>query len=118
MTNGAIIKESKFLLYETDDGKINVDVVLKNENIWLSQRGMAELFDVGNDNINVHLKNIYESEELSRNLTIEEISKVQKEGNRNVTRKVLFYNLDAIIAVGYRVTQRKLLNLEYGRLKY
>lgn len=101
------MKESNIVLYETDDGKINIDVILKDETIWLTQKSMAELFDTGIDNINVHLKNIYDSKELDKNSTIEENSIVQKEGNRNVKRKVLFYNLDVIIAVGYRVNSKK-----------
>lgn len=101
------IQESQFLLYETEDGRINIDVILKDENIWITQKNMSKLFDTGIDNINVHLKNIYESEELDKKSTIEEISIVQKEGSRNVTRKVLFYNLDVIIAVGYRVNSKK-----------
>ena len=87
--------------------KINIDVILKDETIWLTQKSMAELFDTGIDNINVHLKNIYDSKELDKNSTIEENSIVQKEGNRNVRRKVMFYNLDVIIAVGYRVNSKK-----------
>lgn len=101
------IKESQFLLYESDDGNISVDVVLKDENIWITQKNMSRLFDTGVDNINVHLKNIYDTEELNKNPTIEEISIVQKEGNRNISRKILFYNLDIIIAVGYRVNSKK-----------
>lgn len=101
------MQESKFLIYETDDGKINIDVILKDETIWSSQKNMAKLFDTGIDNINVHLKNIYDEGELDKDSTIEEISIVQKEGNRNVTRKILFYNLDAIIAVGYRINSKK-----------
>lgn len=101
------LKESKFLLYETEDGKINVDVILKDETIWLSQKSMAELFECGSDNIGVHLKNIYEEKELSKDSTTEKISVVQKEGNRKVKRNIEFYNLDAIIAVGYRVNSKK-----------
>ena len=101
------IKESKFLLYETEDESIKIDVILKDENIWLNQKNLAKVFDTGIDNINVHLKNIYDSEELDKISTIEEISIVQKEGNRNINRKVNFYNLYVIIAVGYRVNSKK-----------
>lgn len=69
----------------------------------MTQKAMSELFDTGIDNINVHLKNIFDSNELDKTSTIEENSIVQNEGNSNVTRKVLFYNLDVIISVGYRV---------------
>jgi len=105
MSNAII--ESEFLIYETEEGKVSVDVVLKDENIWLTQKGMSRLFDTGIDNINVHLKNIYASEELNKKSTIEEFSIVQKEGNRSINRKINFYNLDAIIAVGYRVNSKK-----------
>ncbi len=77
------------------------------DTLWMTQKAMSELFDTGIDNINVHLKNIFDSSELDKNSTIEENSIVQKEGNRNVTRKVLFYNLDVIISVGYRVNSFK-----------
>ncbi|HAN09443.1 MAG TPA: hypothetical protein DCP90_02390 [Clostridiales bacterium] len=90
------ISESKFLLYETDDGKINVDVVLKDENIWLSQRGMAELFDVEQPAIAKHLINIYADEELTKDSTYSKMELVQKEGNRSVKRSIEIYNLDAI----------------------
>ena len=101
------LKESTFLLYETEDGKINVDVILKDETIWLSQKNMAELFDVQIPDINKHLNNIYNEFELNRDSTISKMEIVQKEGNRNVKRNVEFYNLDAIIAVGYRVNSKK-----------
>jgi hypothetical protein len=101
------MNESSILLYETEDGKVNVDVILKDETIWLSQKGMADLFDCSSDNIGLHLKNIFIEEELYRNSTTEKISVVRKEGNRNIKRKIEFYNLDAIIAVGYRVNSKK-----------
>lgn len=101
------MKESKIVLYETDLGKVNIDVLIRDETIWLSQKSMAELFDCSPDNIGLHLKNIYKENELSKDSTTEKISVVQKEGNRNVKRNVEFYNLDAIIAVGYRVNSKK-----------
>ena len=101
------LKESKFLLYETEDGKISVDVILKDETIWLSQKSMSELFDVQIPDINKHLNNIYNEFELNRDSTISKMEIVQKEGNRNVKRNIEFYNLDAIIAVGYRVNSKK-----------
>lgn len=79
----------------------------KNETVWATQKAMAELFDCSTDNIGVHLKNIYETGELQRVSTTEEISVVQKEGNREVNRKLQFYNLDAIISVGYRVNSTR-----------
>jgi hypothetical protein len=101
------MNESSILLYETDEGKINVDVILKDETIWLTQKSMAEVFDCSSDNISLHLKNIFEEGELDKNLTTEKISVVRKEGNRNVNRELEFYNLDAIIAVGYRINSKK-----------
>ena len=101
------MKESNILLYETDEGKINVDVILKDETIWLTQKSMSELFECSTDNIGLHLKNIYNDKELDMDSTTEKFSVVRKEGNRNVKRELEFYNLDAIIAVGYRVNSKK-----------
>ena len=101
------MNESNILLYETDEGKINVDVILKDETIWLTQKSMSELFDVNVPAINKHLTNIFDEGELSKNSTISKMEIVRKEGNRNVNRELEFYNLDAIIAVGYRVNSKK-----------
>lgn len=101
------MNESNILLYETDEGKINVDVILKDETTWLTQKSMAEVFDVNVPAINKHLNNIYEDGELEKNSTISKMEIVRKEGNRNVNRELEFYNLDAIIAVGYRVNSKK-----------
>ena len=96
------MNESNILLYETDDGKINVDVILKDETIWLTQKSMSELFDVNVPAINKHLNNIYEEKELDKNSTVSKMEIVRKEGKRNVNRELEFYNLDATIIVGYR----------------
>ena len=101
------MKESNILLYETEEGNVNVDVILKDETIWLTQKSMAEVFDCSSDNVSLHLKNIFEDNELDKNSTTEKISVVRKEGNRNVNRELEFYNLDAIIAVRYRVNSKK-----------
>jgi len=79
---------------------------------------MSELFECSTHNIWLHLKNIYNDQKLDIDSTTEIFSVVQKEGSRNVKRKFEFYNLDAIIAVGYRVNLKKRLNLKYGQLKY
>ncbi len=100
------IVESKFLIYETDDGKIDVDVILKDETIWVTQKSMCELFEVQVPAINKHLINIYNDNELTMESTISKMEIVQKEGKRNVKRTIEFYNLDAIIAVGYRVNSK------------
>ena len=101
------MKESNILLYETEEGKVNVDVILKDETIWLTQKSMADLFECSSDNISLHLKNIFKDNELDKRLTTEVFSVVRKEGNRSVNRELEFYNLDAIIAVGYRVNSKK-----------
>jgi len=94
---------NNIILYTTEDGKSQIKLRADRQTIWLSQREMAELFDVSTDNIGLHLKNLYEDAELSREATAEESSVVQIEGTREVQRPVTLYNLDAILAVGYRV---------------
>jgi hypothetical protein len=94
---------NSLILYATEDGHSQVKLRAKDESVWLSQREMAELFDVTTDNVGLHLKNIYEDGELTREATSEESSVVQTEGTRQVQRPVTLYNLDAILAVGYRV---------------
>ena len=80
-----------------------IQVRYENENLWMTQKSIAELFDCSSDNISLHLKNIFEENELDKSSTTEKFSVVQKEGSRNVNRVLEFYNLDAIISVGYRV---------------
>lgn len=94
---------AEFLIFQMEGKEDGVQVIYKNESVWATQKAMAELFDCSTDNIGVHLKNIYDTGELIKEATTEEISVVQKEGNRDVNRKLQFYNLDAIISVGYRV---------------
>ena len=91
------------ILYTSEDGQSRIQLRAKGQTVWLSQREMAQLFDVSTDNIGLHLKNIYEDGELGREATTEESSVVQIEGGREVQRPVTLYNLDAILAVGYRV---------------
>jgi len=91
------------ILYTTEDGRSQITLRAKDETVWLSQREMAQLFDVTTDNVGLHLKNIFEDGELSQEATTEESSVVQIEGEREVQRPVMLYNLDAILAVGYRV---------------
>ena len=97
---------SEFLLYKSSGGEIKVDVLLQNETIWLPQKKIADLFGVNVPAISKHLKNIYQEGELEQEATISILETVQNEGGRNVKRKVEFYNLDAIIAVGYRVNSK------------
>lgn len=93
----------QFLLYVAPDGAIKVEVFFKDETVWLTQKAIAELFGVKVPAINKHLKNILESGELLREATVSKMEIVRSEGGREVVREVEFYNLDAIIAVGYRV---------------
>ena len=97
----------EILLYENGGEKEFVSVVFQDETFWLTQSGMAELFDCSTDNISLHLKNLYAEEELTPEATTEKISVVRQEGSRQVRRTLDHYNLDAIIAVGYRVNSKK-----------
>ncbi|MBR6096730.1 MAG: virulence RhuM family protein [Oscillospiraceae bacterium] len=105
--NGEVAKSGEILLYSYEGSKTFVDVYFRDETFWLTQSGMATLFDCSPDNISLHLKHIYDEEELTREATTEKFSVVRREGNRQVSRELDFYNLDAIIAVGYRVNSKK-----------
>lgn len=94
---------SQILIYQTEDGKTKIEVQLQNETVWLTQKHMAELFQTTVPNINLHLKNIFEEGELNHSATIKDFLIVQNEGGRQVKRSKKFYNLDAIISVGYRI---------------
>ena len=96
-----------FILYTATDGEVKLGVFVSDETLWLSQKNMAELFGIEVHTINYHLKEIFKSGELEEIATIRDFRIVQKEGNREVSREVAFYNLDAIIAVGYRVNSRR-----------
>lgn len=100
-------KELQFILYNLPDGEGSVQAYIENETIWLTQKAMSQLFDVSVSAINQHLKNIYDSNELSPDATIKKILIVQQEGARQVKREQTFYNLDVIISVGYRVNSQK-----------
>lgn len=95
--------EAEFLFYSGPDGKLHIEVFYADETVWLTQKRMAELFGVDVRTVNEHAKNIYDSGELEADATIRKFRIVQKEGERDVERDVNFYNLDAIISVGYRV---------------
>ena len=94
---------SEIILYQTEDGRTRLEVKLENETVWLTQKQLAELFQKDVRTINEHIQNIIAEGEVKREATIRKFRIVQKEGARNVEREVEFYNLDAIIAVGYRV---------------
>jgi hypothetical protein len=95
--------DSQLLIYQSSSGEVKIDVRLDNETVWLTQKLMAELFQTSVPNINMHLKSIYEDGELTESATIKDFLIVQKEGDRDINRKQKFYNLDAIISVGYRI---------------
>ncbi len=109
MTNGdkEPRKQNPIVLYTAPDGKVTVDVYFAKDNFWLTQKTMAELFAVKIPAISKHLKNIYDSGELIPEATISKMETVQTEGGRKISREVEFYNLDAVIAVGYRVNSAK-----------
>ena len=94
---------AEFLIFQLEGKEDGVQVVYKDETIWATQKVIAELFDCSTDNVGVHLKNIFTSGELDKEATTEKISVVQMEGDREVKRTTQFYNVDAIISVGYRV---------------
>ena len=96
----------KFILYTAPSGEVRVDVLLQNESVWLTQKAIAELFGVVKSTISEHLSNIYESNELELYATVRKIRTVQTEGNREVSRELEYYNLDMIIALGYRINSK------------
>ncbi len=100
-------EQNKIEIYQSSDKQTVVEVKFEKETIWLSQKQMANLFDKDSDTIGLHLKNIFKEEELNEKATTEHFSVVQIEGKRNVKRNIKFYNLDAIISVGYRVNSKR-----------
>ncbi|TEB08353.1 hypothetical protein Psch_01916 [Pelotomaculum schinkii] len=100
-------REDKIILYTTESGNVTVSVRFEDENFWMTQKAIAELFETTTANINIHIKNILDDEELDADSTIKDFLIVQTEGKREVSRKVQFYSLDMIIAVGYRVNSKK-----------
>lgn len=101
------LQKSEFIFYTSPNGDIKIEVFLADESIWLTQKKMGELFDVEVNTINYHLKEIFKSGELEENSTIRKFRIVQKEGKREVKREIEYYNLDVIIAVGYRVNSKR-----------
>ena len=106
MTN-ELVKQISYILYSDPEEDVKINAVIKDETIWLTQKAMAELFDVNVPAISKHLKNIYDENELSEKATVSILETVQNENGRSVKRNVTFYNLDAIISVGYRVNSTK-----------
>jgi hypothetical protein len=97
MTDNLPVK-GEFLVYQTEDGRIKLDVRLENETVWLTQQTMAELFQTTKQNISLHVRNIIDEGELTPEATVKEFLTVQKEGPRQIQRKLIYYNLDMIVA--------------------
>ena len=100
-------RQGNVIFYTTSKQQIRVEVHFEDETFWLTQKRMAELFGVESNTVTYHLKEIFASGELDENSTTRKIRAVQQEGQRQVTRTLDFYNLDAIISVGYRVNSKK-----------
>ena len=96
-------EKNEIIVYQPEGGEFHIEVRVENETVWLTQAQMAELFNATKQNVSLHISNIYEEGELLQNSTVKESLTVRKEGKREVTRKILLYNLDVIISVGYRV---------------
>lgn len=107
MDNKLIGNENNIVFYTDEEGNLQIEVVLQDENVWLNVNAIAELFDVQRPAIVKHINNIYNEQELDKNSTCSILEQVQKEGNRNVTRKREYYNLDMIISIGFRVNSKK-----------
>ena len=100
------LPKGEIVIYTSADGKISLDAKLENETIWLTQDMMAKLFETTPQNITMHIKNIYEDEELEQNSTCKDFLQVRNEGKRTVSRKLTHYNLDMILSVGYRIKSK------------
>lgn len=107
MNNKLIGNENNIVFYTDEKGNLQIEVVLQDENVWLNVNAIAELFDVQRPAIVKHINNIYNEQELDKNSTCSILEQVQKEGNRNVTRRREYYNLDMIISIGFRVNSKK-----------
>ncbi len=99
--------ESEIKIYQLENGQTEVQVRFENETVWLNQYQLEELFETDRTSIARHISNIYNSEELDKDSTCAKIAQVQNEGNRQITRQINFYNLDAVISVGYRVNSKR-----------
>ncbi len=101
------MKHSEIKIYKTSEGKTSIEVKLEKETVWLNQYQLEDLFETNRTTINKHILNIYKSKELTENSTCAKFAQVQKEGSRIVKRNIKYYNLDVIIAVGYRVNSKR-----------
>ncbi len=107
MDNKLIGNENDIIFYTDEEGNIQIEVMVEEENVWLTQNSLSKLFETTRNNITMHIKNIYDDQELEENSTSKESLLVQKEGNRNVKRNVVYYNLDMIISIGFRINSKK-----------
>lgn len=107
MQDKLIGNENNILFYNDEEGNIKIEVLLKNEDVWLNTEALATLFNIDRSGIVRHIKNIYNDKELEENSTCAKIAQVQKEGNREVKRVYPYYNLDMIISIGFRVNSKK-----------
>ena len=101
------MNKSEIQIFTAKDGKTEIEVQLDNETVWLNQYQLESLFETNRTSINRHISNIYKSEELEENSTCAKIAQVQKECDREIKRNIKYYNLDLIIAVGYRVNSKR-----------
>lgn len=107
MNNQIIGNENNILFYNDEEGKVKIEVLLENEDVWLTQKSLAKLFDTTRNNITLHIGNIYKEDELDENSTSKDFLLVQTEGRRSVKRNLKIYNLDMIISIGFRVNSKK-----------
>ena len=107
MNNQIIGNENNILFYNDEEGKVKIEVLLENEDVWLTQKSLAKLFDTTRNNITLHIGNIYKEDELDENSTSKDSLLVQTEGRRSVKRNLKIYNLDMIISIGFRVNSKK-----------
>ena len=120
MPKDLIIRSSsaEFLIFERQTQDKEIRVRFEEDDLWLTQKAMSELYDCSTDNISLHLKNIYNDLELDKESTTEDFSIVQKEGNREVKRNIKYYNLDAVISVGYRVNSDRDILKDAGKISH
>ena len=119
MAKDLIIRSSteEFITFKLQEKDKGIQVRYENETLWMTQKAMAELFDVEQPAIAKHLINIYNENELDKSSTYSKMELVQKEGTRNVKRNIEFYNLDAIISVGYIINSKKVTNFRFWTIK-
>ena len=103
----AVMEENKIVIYQTEDGQTQIDVRLENDTVWLTQAQMVDLFQTTKQNVSLHVRNVFKEGELDQSATVKDYLTVQKEGKREVTRNVKYYNLYVIISVGYRVKSKR-----------